>query len=91
MRVKWTGKALSDLLRLHEFIALGNKAAADRVVKSLSAAAGALAVNPRIGEKLDEFEPGEVRRLLVGHHEMRYEIIGSDIVVLRLWHTREER
>jgi hypothetical protein len=28
--------------------------------------------NPRIGEKLEEFEPREVRRILVGHYEMRY-------------------
>jgi len=50
-----------------------------------------LLVNPRIGERLDEFEPREVRRILVGHYEMRYEIHESTIYVLRLWHTREER
>ncbi len=27
----------------------------------------------RLGEKLDEFEAREVRRLLVGHYEIRYE------------------
>ncbi|HEU5437210.1 MAG TPA: type II toxin-antitoxin system RelE/ParE family toxin [Telluria sp.] len=76
MRVQWASKALSDLRRLHEFLAPTNKVAAARVVKSLSAAAGGLSANPRIGELLDEFAPGEVRRLLVGHDEMRYEIIG---------------
>jgi len=39
----------------------------------------------------EEFEPREARRILVGHHEMRYEIRGSTIYVLRLWHTREDR
>jgi hypothetical protein len=50
-----------------------------------------LQVNPRIGEVLEEFEPREVRRILVGHYEMRYEIQGSIIYLLRLWHTREDR
>ncbi|MBR7513475.1 type II toxin-antitoxin system RelE/ParE family toxin, partial [Mycobacterium tuberculosis] len=37
------------------------------------------------------FEPREVRRILVGQYEMRYEIQGDTIYVLRLWHTREDR
>jgi hypothetical protein len=50
-----------------------------------------LATIPRIGEQLSEFDPREVRRILVGHHEMRYEIQNSTVYVLRLWHTREDR
>ena len=57
----------------------------------LSVAPAGLLANPRIGEKLEEFEPREVRRILVGHYEMRYEIQESRIYVLRLWHTREGR
>lgn len=48
-------------------------------------------MNPRIGEKLEEFEPREVCRILVGKYEMRYEIQESMIYVLRLWRTREDR
>lgn len=91
MRLEWTSKALSDLVRLHEFLEAANKPAAARIVKSLAAAPASLVANPRIGEKLEEFEPREVRRILVGHYEMRYEIVESTIHVLRLWHTREER
>jgi plasmid stabilization system protein ParE len=91
MDLKWTSKALSDLARLYEFLAPVNKPAAARIVRSLTAAPTGLLVNPRIGEKLEEFEPREVRRILVGHYEMRYEIQESSIYVLRLWHTREDR
>jgi plasmid stabilization system protein ParE len=91
MDLKWTSKALSDLARLYEFLASVNKPAAARTVQSLTAAPASLLVNPRIGEKLEEFEPREVRRILVGHYEMRYEIQESIIYVLRLWHTREDR
>lgn len=91
MKLKWASKALSDLARLYEFLAPANKEAAARTVQSLTAAPTSLLANPRIGEKLDEFEPREVRRILVGHYEMRYEIQESTLYVLRLWHTREDR
>jgi plasmid stabilization system protein ParE len=60
-------------------------------VQQLTAAATTLLTNPRIGERLEEFEPRDVRRILVGHYEMRYEIVDSTIYLLRLWHTREDR
>ena len=91
MKLTWTSKALSDLARLHEFLALVNKPAAARTVQQLTAASARLTANPRIGDKLEEFEPREVRRMIVGHYEIRYEIRESIIVVLRLWHTREDR
>jgi len=91
MQLKWTSKALADLARLHDFLALVNRPAAARTVQSLTAAPTNLLTNPRIGEKLDEFEPREVRRILVGHYEMRYEIQESTIYLLRIWHMREER
>lgn len=91
MTLKWTSKALSDLVRLHEFLAPVNPRAAAQTVQSLAAAPARLRDNPRIGERLQEFEPREVRRILVGRYEMRYEIQGTDVYVLRLWHTREER
>jgi len=91
MDLKWTSKALSDLTRLYEFLAPIDKRAAARTVQALTAAPARLVANPRIGEKLDEFDPREVRRILVGHYEMRYEVQHETIYVLRLWHTREER
>ena len=68
-----------------------NRAAAARTIQSLTAAPASLLANPRIGERLEEFEVREARRMLVGHYEMRYEIQGSILYVLRLWHTREDR
>jgi plasmid stabilization system protein ParE len=91
MELKWASKALSDLAQLYEFLAPVNRAAAARTVQSLTTAPTNLLENPRIGERLEEFDPREVRRILVGHYEMRYEIQKSTIYVLRLWHTREKR
>ena len=91
MNLKWTSKALSDLVRLNEFLSPVNTLAAAQMVQSLSAAPYRLLEQPRIGEKLEEFEPREVRRIIVGYYELRYEITESSIYVLRLWHTREDR
>jgi plasmid stabilization system protein ParE len=76
---------------LYEFLAPANKLAAARVVQALAKAPAILLTNPRIGEQLFQFEPREVRRILVGEYEIRYEIQDLMIYVLRLWHTRENR
>ena len=91
MNLKWTSKALSDLVRLYDFLAPVNRKAAATTVQTLSSAPLRLLEQPRIGEKLDEFEPREVRRIFVGNYEMRYELMASSVYILRLWHTREDR
>ncbi|MCV2219552.1 type II toxin-antitoxin system RelE/ParE family toxin [Thauera sp. Sel9] len=91
MQIKWTGKAFSDLTRLYEFLAPVDKLAAARTVQALTKAPSTLLTNPRIGEQLFQFDPHEVRRILVGRYEMRYEIQGGTIYILRIWHTREDR
>lgn len=90
MEIKWTSKALSDLARLYDFLTPVDQRAA-RTVQTFTAAPARFLTHPRIGERLDEFDPREVRRILVGHYEMRYEIQQSIIYVLRIWHTREKR
>ena len=84
MELKWTGKA-------HEFLAPVNKPAAARAVQALTKAPTILLANPHVGEQLFQFDPREVRRILVGQYEIRYEIQGGTIYVLRIWHTREYR
>ena len=91
MELKWTIKALSDLARLYEFLAPINKPAAARSVQALAKAPVILRTNSRLGQQVTQFEPREVRRMLVGQYELHYEIQGQTIFVLRLCHTREER
>ena len=74
MELKWTSKGLSDLTRLYDFLAAVNQSAAARIVQQMSAAPTTFLTNPRIAEQLEEFEPRDVRRILVGHYEMRYEL-----------------
>ena len=91
MQIEWTSKALMDLARLYDFLAPLNQSVAARVIQNLTQSPNRLLANPRIGEKLDEFFPREVRRILIGTYELRYEIQGDTLYLLRIWHTREER
>ncbi len=91
MRLRWTTRALSDLARLHDFLAPVNRQAAARTVQSLTCPPERLLAHPRLGETLEEFAPQEVRRIIVGHYELRYAIDQDAIIILRLWHTRESR
>ncbi len=91
MKLKWTGKALADLERLHDFLAVVNPPAAARTVRSLAKTPTKLLANPRIGEQLFEFEGREVRRIIVSKYKIRYEIQDSCIYILRMWHTKEHR
>ncbi|WP_049631291.1 type II toxin-antitoxin system RelE/ParE family toxin [Cellvibrio sp. pealriver] len=91
MQIEWTSKALMDLARLYDFLAPLNLPAAARVIQNLTQSPVKLLANPRIGEKLDEFLPREVRRILIGAYELRYEIHADTLYVLRVWHTREQR
>jgi plasmid stabilization system protein ParE len=91
MELRWTSAALSDLVRLHDFLAPVNPEAASRVVQSLSVAPERLREHPHLGRKLDEFAAREVRRLITGNYEVRYEIVADTIYLLRIWHTREAR
>lgn len=91
MKVLWTSKASSDLVRLYEFLKPAAPDAAARAIQALSRAPDRLIDFPRIGEKLEAYEPREVRRILIGGYELRYEIADGTIYVLRLWHSREDR
>ena len=91
MKIQWTRKASSDLVRLYDHLKPAAPKAAARVIKQLAHAPDRLLDHPRIGEKLDAYAPREVRRIVVGQYELRYEIADSDIFILRLWHCRENR
>jgi plasmid stabilization system protein ParE len=91
MVLQWTTSAHRDLVRLHAFLHPLNPRAAAHVVQHLVAAAEQLLTYPQLGERLAEFAPSEVRRLIVGDYEMRYALTETTITVLRLWHGREDR
>lgn len=91
MALKWTSSARSDLVRLYEFLHSVNGPAAVRVVRQLVAGTKRIPAYPHVGTRLAEFEPREVRRILMGDYEIRYEVTDIDIFILRIFHVREDR
>ena len=55
---------------------------------NLDGATRQLLQRPKVGRLLDQYLPREVRRIIVGNYEMRYERAESIVYVLRVWHTR---
>lgn len=89
--LRWTSKAHSDLVRLYEFLQPVHPPAAARAVRGLVAAAKRIPARPRLGVRLAEFGAREVRRIVIGSYEIRYELSGTDVYILRIFHTREDR
>ena len=91
MALRWTQAAYGDLKRIHQFLEPVSPAAAARSVSAVVARVRRIPAQPRLGDKVSGFEDREVRRVLVQKYEIRYEVAGSDIFILRVFHTREDR
>ena len=91
MALRWTRSAYADLRRIHEFLEPVDAPAAARAALAIVARARRIPRQPRLGERVPGFGGREVRRILVKNYEIRYEIAGTDLYVLRIFHTRENR
>lgn len=91
MALRWTQSAYSDLRRLNDFLEPVDPRAALRAVRVLVARVERITLQPRLGEKLRRFGAREVRRVLAANYEVRYELTDQEAVVLRIFHTWEDR
>ena len=91
MSIIWAPEAREDVDRLADFVARYDPLRADEIEKELSEAPKGLLQFSRRGPRLSEFDPREVREFRIGRYLLRYELAGTDIVVLRFFHAREDR
>ena len=91
MKLKWSNEAVVDVARLYDFLAKVNPTAAARTAQTWTLAPRRLLDRPKSGRQLDQYLPREVRRIIVGNYEIRYELVELYVYILRVWHTREER
>jgi plasmid stabilization system protein ParE len=91
VKLQWTSKALLDVERLCLFLAQHDRDAANRLANTLNIAAAKLTSLPRLGERVDSYVVREVRKFSVGRYVMHYELRDDEIIVLRIWHGREDR
>lgn len=91
MDLVWTETSLSDLDRMFRHLNAVNPQAAARTIQILVAEPRKLLESPRIGTQLREFEPREIRRIIVDDYEIRYEVTSDRIFMMRVWHPKGER
>jgi plasmid stabilization system protein ParE len=95
VRHVYSPQALTDLKRLHDFIADKNPIAASRISKRLREGIGQLRQQPRMGRRVNQapgqLAPEEIRDWVVGPYVVRYLILPEMVVILRIWHGREDR
>jgi len=91
MKISWSAEAQTDLGRIHTFLARHDLDAADFAFDALIEAPEALLDFPRLGSRLTLYDPREVREFRVGNYLLRYQLSVTDLIVVRVFHAREDR
>jgi toxin ParE1/3/4 len=89
MQLRFTRSAIRDLTRLRDFIARHDPEAAARVSTRLRRVIRLLGDQPALGQAVDGLP--DVRDLVAGDYVVRYTVHDECVVVLRVWHGREDR
>ncbi len=92
-QIVWTKSAIDDLNRHYDFIKVNNADAAVRAVQAIVSSSESLQQNPRRGTIVDEIV--SLRKLIVSFGKygfiIHYVILEDDVVILRIYHGRENR
>jgi plasmid stabilization system protein ParE len=90
VKLEYTADAIDDLIRLREFIAVHDPAAAGRMAERLQSGVNSLLAHPKLGHPVTYSpEPESIRDLFIGDYLVRYLLMETKILVLRVWHQRE--
>ncbi len=90
MKLVYTDKAIEDLKRLREFIAVHNPPAAGRVAAELVSKIELLPDFPGMGTPVEMAPvPDSIRDMVFGRYVVRYSVHVSTIIILRVWHELE--
>lgn len=92
MKLSYSREAISDLVRLREFIASKNPEAAQKIAKSIRKGITQLKTFPYLGLEVDLApEPEMIRDLIISIYIARYLIHQKHVTILRVWHHKEDR
>jgi len=84
---------VQDLARLREFLEPKNSIAAERAAARIRQAALALLAQPELGKVVEDAP--ELRDVIAtfggGAYVLRYRIYSDAVLVVRVWHSREDR
>lgn len=91
MKLLYSREAISDLIRLREFIATKNPEAA-KIAKSIRKGLTQLKTFPYLGVEVELApDPEMIRDLIIGNYIARYLIHQKHVYILRVSHHKEER
>lgn len=95
MKLVYSPEAVADLRRLHDLVAAQNPLAARRLSQSLRDGIKRLKQFPHMGRRVrqsaDVWVPEEIRDWVTGTYVARYLLLDETIVILRIWHQKENR
>jgi len=93
MKIEWSARALADLDRFAAFLQEHHPDLATIVAREILDKAKVLEVHPQLGYPIDGH--GRYRQVVLevlrAKYIFRYRVAGQRIVLLRVWHGREER
>jgi plasmid stabilization system protein ParE len=84
-KLRWTRRALADLIAIGEFIAADNPSAARAWVEKLRAQAQFAAESPRAGRIVPELAVEDVREKLVGAYRIVYRVLPDEILIVMVF------
>ena len=88
--VIWTNGALSDLVKIAEYIEKNSPKFAQITVKKLYYKVDILNSNPKLGRIVPELDNINIRELIEGNYRIIYELIDMEIYVLTVHHSSRE-
>jgi len=91
MEIFWTRKAQDDLERIYQFAMQYSRKHANDELDRLIEGTTSLGNCPAMGVYLTRYQPREVRKMIFDEYEVHYEIRGTAIYIVDLWHRREDR
>ena len=91
MEIFWTRKAQDDLERIYQFALQYSHQHASNVLDRLMEGTTNLGECPAMGVYQPRYAPREVRKMRFDEYEVHYEIQGTALYILDLWHRREDR
>ncbi|MBF0530469.1 MAG: type II toxin-antitoxin system RelE/ParE family toxin [Deltaproteobacteria bacterium] len=93
--LRWFPEAVSDLARLRDFIRIHNPDASQRVARLIRDTAHKLLMFPFIGMPVQDIDHPQLRDLFIpfahNGYWLRYTVTDYEIIVVRIWHGRENR
>ncbi len=91
MKLSYSPESINDLIRLREFIEIKNPLIAKRIAQSIKNGINQLKSFPYLGVKVKKApDPKIIRDIIIGNYTARYLIRPKEIIVLRIWHHKEQ-